>query len=546
MTKEEKPKKEDTENQIPENTENQVNQVKSKENKKPEKKKQSLTEKTVKNSMYNFTGTIISRAGGLIFTIILARMLLPELFGIYSLVLSIIGIFMVFTDLGISNTLVRYVSDALGKGKKAKASAYINYLIKFRFYLITGVIFIIIVFGKIISNNIFQKPVIFVPLMFACLYLLMKVLFGFFRSMFNAVQNLKKIAIMEFLFQISRIGLVVLAIYIISEENLVSGVFVSLALALFFTSLCAFIKTDKKLLFNKDSSKENVDKKRILSYLGFVSLVSISMKFFGSIDTLMLGRAVSVEYLGFYRAALNLATSVGSLFGFGAVFLPIFTQLQGNRFERGFKKAFKSIVIFTIPSVFGAWIIAKYFILAIYGKEYIISVIPFYALAFVIFLMPLISLYSSFFQAREKPKILTKAVLFSLGLNIILNIVFIKYFPIWFNKGPEFAILGAAIATILSRTMYLLTLIRKKNLFTGIRKEGSYLIKPIIASLIMGGFLIGFASLVDMNLIFGIMEIILGAGIYFLTMRLINGIRKEDVDLMKKIFINKFRKIKGN
>ena len=50
-------------------------------------KKESLTEETMKNSFYNMTGTIVSRIGGLILTVILARFLLPELFGIYSLVL---------------------------------------------------------------------------------------------------------------------------------------------------------------------------------------------------------------------------------------------------------------------------------------------------------------------------------------------------------------------------------------------------------------------------------------------------------------------------
>ncbi len=503
--------------------------------------KESLTERTIKNSAYNFAGTIISRIGGLVFTIILARMLLPELFGIYSLVFSIATILITFTDLGIGKTLIRYVSEALGKQEDSKATAYVRYLFRFRFYLTISVIFIIIILGKFIAVELFKKPEIYIPLLFASFYILMMVFFGFFKSVFTAFKNLKQITFMQLIFEVSRILLVILAIYLISESSLVSTTFIVLALALFFGSLYAFIKSDKKIFIKE--KKYSIDKKRILSYIGFVSLVSISLRFFGSIDILMLGRTVSPEHIGFYKAAISLATSAGSLFAFAAVFLPVFTQIKGDRFERGFKKAFKSIVTFTIPSVFGIWILGKYFILAIYGKEYIVSSIPLYALALTIFIMPLVVLYSTLFEAREKPKILTKAILSSLGLNIILNFIFIKYFPIWFNKGPEFAILGAGIATITSRMVYLATLKKKLTILSGIRGEQIYLIKPLISSLVMAGFLILFNSFIDMNLYWGILGIILGVGIYFLVMVLLNGITKEDLDLLKKIV---FRKTQEN
>ena len=198
------------------------------------KKKESLTEKTVKNSAYNFAGTVISKAGGLIFTIILARLLLPELFGIYSLVLSITTVFMIFTDLGMSKTLIRYASEALGKNKKPKAAAHIRYLFKLRFYLIIGIIFIIIFFGKVISINIFNKPEVYLPLLFACFYILGKASFELFKAIFASTKKFREIASIQFIFQISRILLVILAIYLISEENFVSGIFI---LILYFNSL---------------------------------------------------------------------------------------------------------------------------------------------------------------------------------------------------------------------------------------------------------------------------------------------------------------------
>ena len=49
-----------------------------------------------------------------------------------------------------------------------------------------------------------------------------------------------------------------------------------------------------------------------------------------------------------------------------------------------------------------------------------------------------------------------------------------------------------------------------------------------------------------MNWIFGILEIILGAGIYFLVMYLIKGIEKDDIQMMQGIITKKYQDVKKN
>ncbi len=502
---------------------------------------ESLTESTLKNSTYNFIETFICRFGGLAFSIILARILLPELFGLYSLVLSLLSIVIIFTDLGMGKTLVRYVSEALGKKDRSKANVYIRYLMKLRFFLFIIVLFTILIFGKFISNTLFQKPEIYFPLLMSSFYVLMKISFDFFRSLFVSSKDLKNFTMMQLIFQLSRIGLVLLAIYILSEKIIVSGIFISLAISLFLTSLYAFFKIDRELISIKNN-KQQIDKKRILHYLGFVSIVSVSTTFFGSIDTLMLGGFVSTPYIGFYRVALSLTTAVAGLFAFGSVLLPIFTQLEDNKVERGFKKSLKGISMFTIPSVFGLLIFSRQIIKLIYGGEYLMATIPLYALSLIILTTPLIVLYSSFFESKEKPKILVKAVLFSLFLNITLNFFLIKYLPTIFNKGPEFAILGAGIATVTSRATYLFFLKKSMKKISKIKGELSLLKKPFIASIVMSVFLLFYISYLDLNLILGILGIIFSIVLYFGFLYLISGFEKKDLLVIKDIFKNKFNK----
>ncbi len=487
--------------------------------------------------------TIISRIGGLILTVILARFLLPELFGIYSLVLSIIAIALTFTNLGISTTLTRYVSEELGKKNKPKATRYIKYLFKFRIILSFFIIFLIIIFNKFISNVIFQKPEVYFPLLFACFYLLMEVLFGFFKSLFSALKDFRAITILQFVSQTSRIIFVLIAVLLISPGHVVSGIFVSLGIGFLITCLIAFLIIDKKILFNKKSKKEKINQKRILSYLGFVSIVSVSLTFFGSIDKLMLGRFVSSEYLGFYQAALSLVTSAAALLGFGGVLLPVFTQIHKKRLQRGFHKAFKYIVLLAIPGVFGLILVSRYFILAIYGKEYLTASIPLYALSLMILINPLIAFYSSLFEAKEKPKLLAKLVSTSLIINIALNYILIKYL---LQFGQEYAILGAALATVLSRGFYLIALIVKTNKIEKLNTRFKEFFKPLIASAVMALFLVSFPKIVDMNWIFGIIEIVIGILIYFSTLYFLKGFEKTDIKVFKAIFTNKLKNIIKN
>jgi len=79
----------------------------------------------IKNSFYQFSTNFVAKIGGLFFTIILARLLMPELFGLYSLAIATIFIFISFTDLGIGSAIITFVSRYLSRGRKGKAKGHL-------------------------------------------------------------------------------------------------------------------------------------------------------------------------------------------------------------------------------------------------------------------------------------------------------------------------------------------------------------------------------------------------------------------------------------
>jgi len=508
----------------------------------PKSETGSVRQGVIKNSFYNVLATLIAKAGGLVFTIILARLLLPELFGVYNLVLSIAMIAITFTDLGISKALVRYTSEALGKNQRTKARTYIRYLFKARITLIIIVVFLIIVSAKFFSENIFNKPEIFLPLLFSGFYILMKSFEGLVRNIFVIVKDLQKITFIQTSLQFFRIVFAVLAILLITDERfVVPGVFVALGIAVFFSIITGlfFLKENRDLVFSSRKylkSFEEIDTGRIWNYIGLASIATVSLSFFGSIDTIMLGAFVDAEFLGFYRAALGLVVTIAGIFAFSPVLLPLFTQAKNKQLQRGFDEIFRYLSIITIPATIGVLVVAKYFILAVYGSEYLSAAIPLYALAFTIIIKPFTVLYSSLFESKEKVGFLAGAIVVSLISNIILNYALIVYL---LQYSQEFAILGAALATVLSRGFYLLIIQTRAKTYLKIKTPLRCIFKPLLSALIMTGALVGFSSLVDMNLFYGILEILLGIIVYFGCLFLLGGLRKQDIEDFKSVLKKK-------
>lgn len=264
-----------------------------------------------------------------------------------------------------------------------------------------------------------------------------------------------------------------------------------------------------------------------------MGLTGITLTFFGSVDTLMLGRFVDAEYLGFYRAALTLVISISSLLPFSGVLLPIFTQIHGKRLDRGFEKSLRYFIILAIPMVVGLMFIAKYAILLIYGKEYLLATPSLFVLSFLIIISPVISLYSTLFQAKEKPRLLAKFMLISLVMNITLNYILIK---ILLNISQGYAILGAGVAILISNLFLLGILINKTKSQFNIKINKNPILKSILATAAMALFLWAFKNLIDIGIVSGTVMIILAAIIYLSFMFLIKGLRKEDLDLLNVLF----------
>jgi O-antigen/teichoic acid export membrane protein len=496
-------------------------------------KKENLSQIAIQNSMYSVAVVIASKVGGFVFTIILARLLLPELFGIYSLALSVVLIAVTLTDLGADLTGMRFMSKALARGNNKQARSYFRYILKIKAILILIAVIIILAIAKPLAQIVFNKPLVFLPLVFSCFFLIVEPIRSFFSMPFPAKKDIKIVPPLELSYQFLKIVFVLIAILFLSYNLKVAGIFLALAISGFLSLLLIAFSLIKKYRSLVLGDVIKIDKKRVLRYMGYMGLTGITLIFFGSIDTLMLGRFVDASYLGYYRVAFILVVSIAALLPFSGILLPIFTQIHGKRLDRGFQKSLRYLLILALPMSVGIIIISKYIILVLYGKEYLPASITLMVLSPLIIISPLILLYSTIFQAKEKPKLLANSAIISLLINISLNYFLIK---ILLGIGQNYALIGAGIATLVSNIFFLTVLIFKTNSNFKIKSDYKIIPKSAFATAIMAVFLLLFMRVIEINILSGAIMIFLAAIIYFSFMFLIKGLGKEDILLVKTLF----------
>lgn len=499
--------------------------------------KQSLTNQLVKSSFWNFMIILTGRVGGLIFVMLLARFLLPENFGIYHLTLSITLLLATFADVGINQTLIRYFSDALGRKNKKLALSRYKYLFRLKVFLTLLFAVLLFLLSYPLSFYVFKKPFLFLPLLFSSFYLLVYSFESFYESFFYILKKINSLAIRQFLWEVLRIILSLLVFILVSSYfyrvlGVIAVLIFSTALSIVY--LLYILAKINHLIF--EESEENLDnkgKKRINKFLFYISISNSLFLIFGYIDTIMIGIFLASEFVGFYSAALALVSGLSVLFSMPNVLLPIFIRLKKEKVNIAFSKVFKYTAIIAIPSTFGILILGKYVIAAVYGYDYLPAVLPLYFLSFLIIELPLTTAIASMFSAKEKPKYFANVLIISTIMNIALNYLLIssliRFSDVW-------AMTGAAIATLISRLFYLVLLVLYARREMGISLRLGYLLKPLLASLVMASVLIYLnTGISNMTILIFIFEIISGVAIYFLTLFLIRGIKKEDFLLIKEV-----------
>ena len=353
----------------------------------------------------------------------------------------------------------------IGKNNPRKAKGYFIYLSKVKLVLIAISILSLVVLANFISNTYYQKP-LFLALVFGSFYILFSGISVMLKASFEAINDFKVIFYQEVLFQLVRILLIPLSILfliksMVSGSIVVSYVILGLSFS-YLVSLIFFTSHHKKIPFLKEKATNltKIEKSRLKKFVLAIFFIILSGVFFSYIDRVILGYFVEAEFVGYYSAAFSLISSASILVTFSTALLPIFSRLNIKKLKSLYEKTLGIVIAFSTALFLLFLIFSPLIIKIVFGNEYLPTIGVLRLFSAMLILIPLISLSATYLVASGRPEIVSKFLVISTIMNIVLNYILISQFVAF---GQIYAVYGSIIATIISNVFYMISLMIYKK-----------------------------------------------------------------------------------
>ncbi len=473
-----------------------------------------LAKRVFGNVVYNSTSILISSLAGVLVTVYLARVLKPELFGIYSLTISTAFLLMTFTDLGVNTTLIRYVADSYGKKEYELMRGYIRSLGKLKLVLTFTVSLTLFLSSDVLSLKVFHKPLLSIPLKVVSAYVFLFSLLGFVNGIFNAFNDFKANLIRSLTYEFSRLLFILI---FVSMGLAVVGAVLGFVVASLVSLIVLIVLLLSKYSFILGKA-ERIDWRRVLRFASYLTLGSVTWVVFAYVDSVMIGIFLPAEDVGFYRAAYNIVGAISGFVSIPAVLFPVFVQLEGRDLRNAFNRAFKYSSTLAFPIVFGLIIVGKPLIEFVYGTDYLPAVNALDVLSFLI-LSSALGFWSVIFNAKEKPEYPVYVTFVAMLMNVVLNYIMIL----------RWGIVGAGIATVMSNIFSWISLAYLSRKMFGISFSINDVFKPLISSIIMFTVLLKF----KLSMLLGVA---VGALVYLAVLTVLKGLTREDIAYLRTVF----------
>jgi len=436
----------------------------------------------VRGGFFLLIGSFSSTAILALSSIIIARLLGPENYGLYTVILIMPNFLVSICDFGISPSLTRYLSRLKkdGQMESIKELIYTGIILKILITLLLTNI--LLLFSNEISTFILNRTNINLLIQSTSLYFIGIALLNTINSILIGLDEMVKKSILININSLSRLFLS--STLIIIGYNVLGGL-LGAGISLIFTSLLGlilllrFLKTYEIKNFIKNFYKSI---NTILNYGMPLYFSSIFLSFEGQIQKFLMAHYATNVDIGNFAIALNLTMLINIIVtSITSSIFPAFSKIEKERnlltLKYAFKLSVKYISYIIVPSTMALLFISNNIIQILYGEKYQIA--PFYLSLYLLsFLTIGIGKYviEPFLNGQGETKITLKINFINLVIALISSLIL----------TPQFKITGIIISIIISQifsTIYGLIKLHDKYKFT-INITSSF--KIFIASIISG------------------------------------------------------------
>ena len=448
---------------------------------------------------------------GFVLVIFIARCLGDVEFGKYSFALAFAGLFAILSNIGLQIVVTRDVAR-----DRSQAGRYLGNVA-----LIELILLIITFFLMLITINLMNYPndTKLIVYIIGIAVLLDGTFIMLFKSIFRAFEKMEYEALVTIL---EKSIFVCLGFFTLFYGYGLIGLVLAYLLANIVIFIFSFLITVQKFAIPRFEIERHLWKYLILTALPF-GLAGVLNLIYIRTDTIMLSMIKGDAVVGWYNAAHTLVSSL-SLISIG--FITAIFPSMSNSFVSSkksligiYESSFKYSLILLLPIAVGTTLLADRIILFVYGESFIHSVGALQILIWSGVISFLNSLYYATLGAINRQKITSIIMGSGAIVNVFLNLLLI----------PMLSYIGAGIATIATQAACLILAYYLMSKYLHKLPLFKLTVKPMIASIGMGFFLLYFHNI---NLL---ILIVSAAIVYFVMFIGIKGFDNEDWNLFRRL-----------
>ena len=413
-----------------------------------------IAEDSTRSGFYLFSGQVLSTIILAASSILIARLLGPTLYGQYTLALVTPQLLFIFTDLGISQGIIKFTASLRVKGKLNRAIKTVKY--GFIIRLSTGIAIFALnfIFADSFAAILLQRPELTFYVRIASISVFFQAIYSTVNSTFVGFDKTEYNAILTNLQAASK-ALISIILVVLGFEifGAIIGHIIGYVAATVSGMLLLMIML-RKLLRHKskgiDDSRSDI--KNLLRY-GAPLYVSILLTgFIPLYRNIILAFFVEDIDIGNYRAAINFITLL-TMFSIPitTALLPAFSKLNftnDSKLGRFFELANKYTSIVVIPLTLVMIIFSKEIVELIYGPTYTLAPIflAMYCLVYLLTGFGYLTLMS-FYNGIGKTKL-------TLQMNLISFLIFTVLSPVFTSMYKVQGLIAAFIMANIASTLY--------------------------------------------------------------------------------------------
>lgn len=404
----------------------------------------STTITLAKQSSVTFIGNIVGRVFGLGFYVIVIGLVSPDVFGLYTLGLSVVLFVEKFADLNLHRAIDYFVPKFLQEDDSKRATSVVLTVIILSIILSTFIALGVYVFRGRFGLFFNDPRMVDVVAMFVILVPILS-LIRTVNTIFVAVKHLEYRVILKDIVRPFLKIIFVTAFLMIGLDltGLVLGHVAALTFTLLFGVFLVFIKID----FFKDSSGfTTISPTKLVDYSAPLVFAGMIYATVGQIDYYVIGFFMTPADVGFYRIGYLLSGYV-LLFhtSLTPVFKPLVAETDSNNalLQHNYRTATKWVTLFTIPLATVIILLPEVFIRILFTDDYVTAAIP--AVILVIGRVFNIGIGPAGKTIEGSGR--TRITLINTIILVLLNVIGD------FLLVPRLGIVGAAIATATALTL---------------------------------------------------------------------------------------------